>query len=457
MKKILTIGADGAFLDKVESHLSGRYGILKTTSGKGAKELFQSQDISAVLLELTVPDLPSLDFLKWILERTDPPVVLVAANQLDEENAIEAVRLGAYTIFPKNASQELLDIKLKRGLEWRALAASERTSRHVQADQYNQLIFASEAMKKIHLEITRLASVPFDVLLKGETGVGKDLLAFELHRRGPRRDRPFIPVPMAPLSETLIESELFGHVRGAFSGADMSKIGRLEAANGGTVYIPEVSNISENLQLKLLHFLQYKSISKVGQDPRRPEARVDVRIIMASNENLEKQVESGVLRRDFYHRISGVQVMIPPLRERGADVQPIAEYCLQKFSASSGMRAFRFDPEVMDAFREYPWPGNVRELENVIMNAIAHSSGETLTRDDFPHLSSLSGGADQCRFCMASNFSLMPSYRQAEQKFKLAYVDEALRRGHGKAAQAAKLIGVTPQGFRKILNKLRPG
>ncbi len=457
MKKILVIGADVAFLDNVESHLSGQYGILKTTSGKGAKGLVQSEDISAILLELTVPDVLSLDFLKWVLERTNPPVVLVAANQLDEEDAIEAVRLGAYTMFPKNASHALLDIKIKKGLEWRALAASERALRHGQADQYNQLIFASEAMKKIHLEISRLASVPFDLLLRGETGVGKDLLAFELHRRGPRRDRPFITVPMRPLSETLIESELFGHVKGAFSGADMSKIGRLEAANGGTVYIPEVSNINENLQLKLLQFLQYKSISKVGQDPRRPEARVDVRIIMASNENLEKQVESGVLRRDFYHRISGVQLMIPPLRERVADIQPLAEYCLQKFSASSGMRAFRFGPDVMDAFRVYPWPGNVRELENVIMNAIAHSSGETLTRNDFPHLSGLSGGADQCRICMATNFSLMPSYRQAEKKYKLAYVDEALRRAQGNAAQAAKLIGVTPQGFRKILNRLRPG
>jgi len=309
-------------------------------------------------------------------------------------------------------------------------------------------------MKKIHYEISNLANVGFDVLIAGETGVGKDLIAFELHQRSPRKNRPFIPVPLKSLSESLIESELFGHEKGAFSGADKTKIGKLEAANGGTVYIPEVSSINEAVQVKLLQFMQFKTISRVGQDARTPESKLDVRVILATNENLEELVSKGTMRADFYHRIAGVRLLVPPLRQRVEDIEPLAQYFLAKFSTGMGGREFQLAPEVVDAFRKYRWPGNVRELENAIKNALAYSGGGVLTLGDFPNLFTFHGDADQCRICMTTRFPSIDVYRVAERNFKRAYFQEVLRRGGNNVAKAAALAGLTPQGFRKILNIL---
>ena len=395
MDRVLIIDDSVAFLNDVESLLRDRYHIRTASTAKKGLEIARTEGPAAVLLDLRLPDMDGTDVLQALHRDVDPflPVVIVT-DQDDTETAVELMRLGAYDFVSKSFNRDILAAKLTKALERRGLEISVRALQSSFADFHDRLVFASEGMKKVHYELTRLAGLTFDVLIQGETGVGKDLCAFEIHQRSPRRDKPFIPVAMRVLSESIIESELFGHEKGAFSGADKAKVGKLEAANGGTLYIPEVSSLTETVQLKLLQFMQYKSIARVGQDSRRPDTRLDVRVIMATNEKLEDAVEKGKMREDFYHRISGVKLTIPPLRDRREDIGPLAEYFMHKFAASVDNRTYSLAPDAIRALENYRWPGNVRELENAIKGALAYSETGVLERADFPMLGSAAEGRE---------------------------------------------------------------
>ncbi len=451
-QKLLVIDDSPDFLNDVESLLHNRYAVVKAISGKRGLEVLESERVGAVLLDLKMPEMDGFEVLKRIHEQVDPhlPVIIVTAQQ-DVELAVEAIRRGATDFISKSFDLDLLSAKLLKALERRTLEVGVDALRSTQIETYDRMVFASEAMKKIHWEMTNLAKLDFDILIVGETGVGKDLIAFEMHQRGPRRTHPFIPVPLRSLNESIIESELFGHEKGAFSGAEKTRIGKLEAAHGGTVYIPEVSSINEATQIKLLQFMQFKTISRVGQDARSPETKLDVRVILATNENLEELVSKGTMRADFYHRIAGVKLNVPPLRERVADIEPLARYFLTKFSSGVGGREFHFDPDVLNAFLGYRWPGNVRELENVIKNALAYSGGGMLTLGDFPNLRDIRDDPNPCCICMRNRGSALEAYREAERNFKRAYVQEVLRRGGNSVARAAGLAGLTPQGLRRLM------
>ena len=205
----------------------------------------------------------------------------------------------------------------------------------------------------------------------------------------------------------------------------------------------------------MLQFMQYKTISKVGQDPRKPEKRLDVRVIMATNEILEDVVKQGRMRADFYHRISGVKLTIPPLRERIDDIAPLANYFLQRHGRTINNQQYQLASEVTAAFKAYCWSGNVRELENWIKNAIAYSDDNILTLDDFPHFAEMKPEPEQCRVCMATRFKVLPVYEDAEAEFKRAYFSDVLRRAENRTTQAAAMAGLTPQGIRKILKALQ--
>ncbi len=455
MEKLLIIDDSVSFLHDVEVLLRSRYNVLTASSGKKGLEILESEPVSAVLLDLKMPEMHGSEVLSRIRSQIDPHLpVIVVTDQKEVDTAVQAMQLGAYDFIPKSFNLDMLTAKIIKALERRSLEISVNALQSSQAEQYDRMIFASEAMKKVHFEATRLAALNFDILIIGETGVGKDLIAFELHRRGPRRNSPFIPVPMRTLNETLIESELFGHEKGAFSGAEKAKVGKLEAANGGTVYIPEVSSLSEAIQLKLLQFMQYKTIARVGQDPRRQPARLDVRILMATNESLEDVVQKGHMREDFYHRIAGVQLSVPPLRERPADIEPLARYFIEKFTATMGREGWDIAQDALQAMRAHRWPGNVRELENMIKNAIAYSHDCILRLGDFPRLAGATVGPDPCAACMATKQPVLPAYRVIESNFRRAYFHEALKRSGESVQKAATLAGLTPQGLRKILKSL---
>ncbi len=455
MERILIIDDSVAFLNDVESLLRDRYQILKASTGKRGIDLARSENPSAVLLDLGLPDIDGAEVLQILHKEVDPYLpVIVVTDHTDTETAIATMRLGAYDFIPKSFNREVLTAKLLKALERRSLEISVRALQSSFAEHHDRLVFASEAMKRVHYEISRLAALPFDVLIVGETGVGKDLCAFETHQRSPRRDRPFIPLAMRSLSESLIESELFGHEKGAFSGAEKTKIGKLEAANGGTLYIPEVSSLTESVQLKLLQFMQYKSISRVGQDSRRPDTRLDVRVIMATNESLEEQVRKGNIREDFFHRISGVRLVVPPLRSRPEDIGVLAEYFLCKNVQGLEGQKHSLAPDVLKRMETYPWPGNVRELENAIKGALAYSERDVLGLGDFPMLAQVCRQEDPCAICMASRQEDLPDYRSAEGQFKRGYFMEILRRSEGNIAKAATLTGLSGPGLRKLIKNL---
>lgn len=455
MDKLLLIDDSLAFLNDVESILRDRFLILKANSGRRGIELARTEGAVAVLLDLRMPDMDGLQVLELLHREVDPflPVIIVT-DHAEPENAVQAMRLGAYDFIPKSFNRDVLSAKIIKALERRTLEISVKALQSTFADYHDRFVFISDAMKRVHFELSRLASVGFDVLITGETGVGKDLCAFEIHQRSPRRDRPFIPLAMRSLSESIIESELFGHEKGSFSGADKTRIGKLEAADGGTLYIPEVSSLTESAQLKLLQFLQYKTIARVGQDSRKPETRLDVRVIMATNDNLEEQVKSGKMRADFYHRIAGVKLMVPPLRERQEDILPLAEYFVAKYDPRPEEARHKLPPEVIRAMRAYRWPGNVRELENGIKGALVFASGRELGLSSFPALTDRARDDRPCISCIAMKYQHLPSYEQVARELKQAYFEELLRRVNGSIPRAAESAGMSAQGLRKLLKSL---
>jgi DNA-binding NtrC family response regulator len=455
MDKLLLIDDSLAFLNDVESILRDRFHVLKATSGRRGIELARTEGAAAVLLDLQMPDMDGFQVLQKLHRDVDPflPVIIVTDHS-ESENAVAAMRAGAYDFIPKSFNRDVLSEKVMKALERRALEISVRTLQNTFAEHHDRFLFTSDAMKKVHYEITRLAGVDFDVLITGETGVGKDLCAFEIHQRSQRRDKPFIPLPMRSLSETIIESELFGHEKGAFSGADKTRVGKLEAANGGTLYIPEVSSLTEAVQLKLLQFMQYKSIARVGQDSRKPDTHLDVRVIMATNDSLEEQVKKGRMREDFYHRISGVKLNIPPLRMRREGIEPLATYFLEKYDLVDGAARHTIAPDVIKAMNSYRWPGNVRELENAIKGALAYATGPVLSPADFPILTDRTHDENQCHLCMATRYQTMPPYEEVMMQLKRAYFDELLHRLDGSIPRAAEAAGMSAQGLRKLLKTL---
>ncbi len=455
MDKLLVIDDSIPFLRDIEILLGDRYQVLTANSGTKGMDVLKKEQVAVVLLDLMLPDGNGNELIKSIHQEIDPLLpVMIVTDHANVENAVVAMRNGAYDFLLKNFNRNILFEKIEKALERRRLEIRVAALQGSFADLHNQFVFRSEVMKQVQFEVSRLAGIDFDVLLVGETGVGKDLVAYEIHRRSVRSEKPFLPVSMKALSETLIESELFGHERGAFSGAEKAKIGKLEAADGGTLYIPEISSLGESIQLKLLHFMQYKSIARVGQDPTKPEKKLNVRLIIATNEQLEDVVEKKQMRSDFYHRISGVKLTIPPLRDRIDDIEPLAYYFLKRHGKNPEGNGYELSPEVIAALKAYRWPGNVRELENWIKSALAYSTGRVLKLDDFPHFGLLKPNPDECMVCFATRFQVLPKYKEADLRFKRAYFTDVLRRANHRISQGASMSGLTYQGFAKILKTL---
>jgi len=327
----------------------------------------------------------------------------------------------------------------------------------------SRIIIGGKAMRQIYCTISKYAKFADTILLVGETGVGKDLIAHEIHRLSDRKDNLFKLVSLSALSNTLLESELFGHVKGAFTGADKDKTGVIEAADGGTLYFPEISEIPQSIQLKLLDFTQYRMFNKVGQDHWERTKRVDVRLIFATNEDPEECVRIKKLREDFYYRINKYIISIPPLRERREEIGPLAEH----FAKVYGKRLFRkevnISREAIELLKQYHWPGNVRELEGMIERAIITLSTE-LGEDkkkkngislDVKHLELLKNrNINRESHRLSIHFSSsedFPSWKAYLRECKRLYFEEVLRRTGGDRSETVRMAGLSERGLRYIL------
>lgn len=338
---------------------------------------------AVVVCDVSMPGMDGFELLGRIAAEHPQTAVLMLTGYGTIENAVRAVRAGACDYLTKPVVDDELRIALERALRQQALQAENLSLRQQLDTRFglDSIIGADPQMLKTFDLIEAVAPTRTTVLMTGESGTGKSLVAHAIHHRSPRRDRPFVELACGSIPETLLESELFGHVKGSFTGAHTDKPGKFLAANGGTIFLDEINSASPAMQLKLLRVLQERRLEPVGSNQT---VEVDVRVILATNQPLEELVAAGRFRQDLYYRVNVVKIDLPPLRERVSDIPTLAEFFLRQHAAALGRTFAGLSPEALDALRRYPWPGNVRELSNVIERASVLSRGPTITPECLP-------------------------------------------------------------------------
>lgn len=440
MKTILIIDDEKNMRWALEKGLGqAGYRTVSAPDGPGGLESVASESPDIVLLDLKMPGMDGLDVLRLIKElRADLPVIIITAHG-SVATAIEAMRAGAYDYVSKPFNLEEIQISIEKALEVRSLTeeVAKLRSEVEQKYSFQNIIGKSPKMQAVFDLIDRVAATSASVLIFGESGTGKELAAKAIHYLSPRRHRPYIQVNCSALPETLLESELFGHEKGAFTGAVARRLGRFELADKGTLFLDEIGELTPPVQVKLLRVLQEKSFERVGGGET---IRADVRIITATNRDLNQAMAEGKFREDLFYRLNVVPITLPPLRERSEDIPLLAEHFLKKyeFSGRPGAKPKTLTAEAVRRLAEYRWPGNVRELENAIERAVIISRGDRITVDDLPR--------------ELQPYSPQPLRRAA---FKLPeggvnleeverdLIRQALERTGGNQTQAARLLGIT--------------
>jgi transcriptional regulator with GAF, ATPase, and Fis domain len=341
--------------------------------------------------------------------------------------------LEVLTVFAAQASLLVQNAMLLDSLRRENLSLKEAVS----SRQYGELIGSGASMREVYRRIEKVAGTDISVLVSGETGTGKEVVAREVHRRSQRANGPFVAVNCGAIPESLLESELFGHVKGAFTGAVATRVGKFQAAQGGTLFLDEIGDMPPSLQVKILRALQDRAVTKVGDN--RPEP-VDLRVIAATNRVLEDEIRKGAFREDLYYRLNVVSIQLPPLRDRGEDLVVIGKYFLQKYSKEFGAKVRGFTPGALVAMRKYAWPGNIRELENRVKKAVVLAEKALVSGEDLDLRPELLE-------------PILP-LAQAKEEFQKRYINEVLDRNAGNRTKTAKDLGVDPRTIFRHLEKL---
>ena len=425
------------------------YDVTTADNVESALVAVDADDFDLIITDLQMPERSGLDLLYEVREVSpETPVIMITAFATTE-NAIAAMKQGAYDYITKPFKVDEIRVVVEKALEKKTLTRENRrlkTELRSQA-RSRSLVGTGPAMQRIYDLVAQVAATKSNVLISGESGTGKELVARAIHEQSDRAERPFVAVNCAAIPENLLESELFGHVKGAFTGAVQNKAGLFETADQGTLFLDEVGELSPTLQVKLLRVIQDKCIRRVGGTGDR---RVDVRLLAATNRELEQEVSEGRFREDLYYRLNVIQIGLPPLRERPEDVPLLVHHFLEKYSAELGKRIRGIADEALECLLGYAFPGNVRELENVIERAVALSRSDVIEREALspavlkpPALSTESripaDGADLER--------MLASYERG-------LLMEALQRTGGVKKRAAQLLGVSFRSFRYRLEKL---
>jgi DNA-binding NtrC family response regulator len=418
------------------------YRVLAAGGGEACLALAAQQPVDLALVDLRMPDLDGLEVLRRLtaLRPEVPVLILTAFGSVD--TAIEAIRAGAYDYLSKPFRMEEIKLVVRRTLEAQRLLRENRQYRQELRERHRveNLVGQSQQMVEIYKLIARVAGLDTTVLIQGETGTGKALVARAIHYASPRADRPFVVVDCAALPEALFESELFGHERGAFTGAVTTRRGLLETASGGTCLLDEVGELSLPLQAKLLRAIQERTIRRVGGNE---SLAIGVRFLAATNRDLRKRVEEGQFREDLYFRLNVVTIAVPPLRERPEDIPLLAQHFLQAYAADAHKPVRRFARETLELLQSYAWPGNVRELEHAIERAVALASTELLLPADFPL---------DLRGQRPSGPSL-PRPGMTLEEVKRWYVDTVLAETGGNKVRAADALGIDRRTLYRMLDR----
>jgi len=416
------------------------YQILE--AGTAAEAMTQaSEGVDLILLDFKLPDGDGLTILRQVKEQTPDTLVILMTAFSTVENAVEAMKLGAYHYVNKPFNLDEVVLLVEKALETSSLRREVRTLRRSQGDySIDAIIGASPAMSTVKSLIARVAKSPAStVLLTGETGTGKDLAAKALHYNSDRASRAFVNITCSALPEQLLESELFGHERGAFTDARQQKRGLLETADGGTVFLDEIGEMTPGLQAKLLRFLEEKTFKRVGG---LPDVRVDVRVVAATNRDLEKEVKSGKFREDLFYRLQVMPIVLPPLRERKGDVVRLANFYIDQFNREFRKKIQGLSPAAVSLLEQYQWPGNVRELRNAIERAMLLVDRSYLEPEDFTLTRSIS----------PVEFTLPPEGVRLED-VERQLLTQALERAGGNQTQAAQLLGINRDQVRYRIEK----
>ncbi len=399
-----------------------------------------------VLTDLRLPGMNGLELIRLIRRQNTRTPILVMTAFGSVETAVEAMKAGAFEFLMKPFSLDHLMAVIRKALDVRALEDENRKLREELGYRYefDNIIGRSNAMQEIFATIERVAPSRATVLLAGESGVGKDLIARAIHYHSPRRDRPFVKINCTALPENLMESELFGYEKGAFTGANTSKPGRFEQADTGTAFLDEIGDVPPAIQVKLLRVLQEREFERLGSNKT---LHIDVRIVAATNQDLRAALEQGTFREDLYYRLNVVPINIPPLRERPEDIPFLAEHFVKKLAAANGSRVRSISEEAIQKLMAYHWPGNVRELENIIERSLVLSAGERLDAADI-HLDMAHRVRQQ-----ASADAFLPEGMSLDD-YEQSIIREALRRASGNKSQAARLLGLTRNALRYRLSQM---
>lgn len=410
------------------------HSVLLASNGMEAWQLIGSKEVDLVITDMKMPQMGGAELLKRISSAYPMIPVVILTGHGTIESAVSAIRDGAYDFLTKPVDLERLSHIVKRALSNRELVIQnqnlqEELDRISSKSRYDKMIGKSQQMRRVMELIDQVAQTRASVLITGESGVGKELVADAIHQLSSRNTKPFIKVHCAALSENLLESELFGHEKGSFTGAVSRKRGRFEMASGGTIFLDEIGEISQQVQIKILRVLQEKQFERVGGEET---LEVDVRIVSATNRDLNAEIENGTFREDLFYRLNVVNIQVPPLRERPEDIPLLASAFLKEFSEENSKQIEGIDAKARNALYNYRWPGNIRELRNCIESAVVMCKGQILALDDLPP--SVRRGAEESQIRIEIGSSL----EDAEKEI----IRATLHHEQGNKTRCAEVLGI---------------
>jgi two-component system NtrC family response regulator len=442
--KLLIVDDDEEIRTQMKWALAQDYEVSLAEDRATALESFRATQPPVVLLDLGLPPHPAspdegLAALSEMLTLDRLTKVVIVSGQGEKENALRAIGAGAYDFLSKPVEMEEVKFLLKRCFHVVQLEREYAAMQQMMGgDTFEGMLGSSAQMRPIFETIRKVATTDAPVLILGESGTGKEMVARAIHQRSNHKNGPFVAINCSAIPETLLESELFGHEKGAFTGAHVQRKGRIESASGGTLFLDEIGEIPLPLQVKLLRFLQEQTIERVGG---RQEIHIDTRVIAATNADLKKSMVAGTFREDLFYRLAVVQMTLPPLRDRDTDVRLLAQYFLSRFAAQVNKPNLAFDPDAIRALNRHAWPGNVRELENCVRRAAIMAEGRRVTASDL-ELNPAGIGAN------------VLTLKDAREAVERQMVQQALKKHGGKIAPAAVDLGLSRPTLYELMDKL---
>lgn len=458
MSRILIVDDEKAIRDGLHKILEGEgYQTQLCHNGYAAVEKLQAIDFDLVITDLKMPGMDGMEVLNAIsILQPNVPVIFITGYST-VENAVEVMKIGAFDYLPKPFTSEQLLEKVNKALEHRALLIEEESPLRHLSEQVEgaNIIGQSGAMKKVFMRIDQVAPTDSTVLVTGESGTGKELVARAIHQLSPRRTKPFIAIDCTALVENLLESELFGHVKGSFTGAVQTKTGLFKVADGGTLFLDEVSNISPAIQAKLLRVLQERVITPIGGTEAIP---IDIRLITATNRDLKEMVAEGAFREDLVYRLNIVPIDLPPLREREGDLPLLVSHFLKKHAEEIGKDIQGMAPGAMSILNEYPFPGNVRELENLIERAVVLAKNRLIQVEDLEIKATEEQVSEIASDHIPENAEELKWMKKklredAVKPLEQAFLLAALERNDWNVTRAAEDVGMLRPNFQSLLKK----